>query len=251
MGVAGSRRAHTVLSVICVTVLSSGSAVAVSRRGPDPAATMRAIAPVASAVRVGPPATTRRAPAPAAPPTRPKRTQMTRFGASGRLAVVPGTSAVVGSGPLRRYLVEVEAGLDEDPAAVARSVDQILGDARGWSRRLGIALQRVDSGSVAFRVTLASPDTADRLCRPLRTGGIFSCFMRGRAVLNVARWRWGAKAYGDDLAGYRRYVVNHEVGHALGFGHRSCPGRGRPAPVMMQQTKGVGRCAANPWPTVA
>jgi hypothetical protein len=34
-------------------------------------------------------------------------------------------------------------------------------------------------------------------------------------------------------------VVNHEVGHAFGQGHRPCEAAGGPAPVMMQQTFGV------------
>ena len=44
-------------------------------------------------------------------------------------------------------------------------------------------------------------------------------------------------------------VVNHETGHFLGLDHASCSGPGRPAPVMMQQSKGLNGCHFNPWPT--
>ena len=53
-----------------------------------------------------------------------------------------------------------------------------------------------------------------------------------------------------DLAAYRTYQVNHEVGHYLGHGHVSCPGSDRAAPVMLQQSMDLGRCVPNSWPTL-
>lgn len=167
---------------------------------------------------------------------------------TGSLAVVPGQSAVHGTGPLRRFMVEVEAGLSEDPTAFAAAVERVLFDERGWGGGGRLSFQRVSSGPVAFRVTLASPRTTDRLCAPLGTGGIYSCYHAGRSVLNAMRWRDGARAYPHDLASYRTYMVNHEVGHALGHGHRYSCGSGGLAPVMMQQTKSLYGCRQNVWP---
>jgi len=162
------------------------------------------------------------------------------------LVPVSGTTAVRGHGPLRRYRVQVEAGLGEDAEAFSDAVQSTLTDPRSWGAQL--SFQRVDSGPVAFTVVLAAASSAQVLCRPLDVRYRLSCFQHGRAVINDARWRGGAQAYAGDLPRYRLYVINHEVGHALGHHHEECEGAGQLAPVMMQQTKGIGACRANPWP---
>lgn len=163
----------------------------------------------------------------------------------GALLAVSGTTAVGGSGPLRRYRVLVEQGTGEDPSAFAAAVQSTLTDRRSWGAHL--SFQRVDSEPVAFTVVLAAPASAEALCQPLDIQYRLSCFQHGRSVINDERWRQGAAAYAGDLAAYRHYVINHEVGHALGHHHEQCAGAGQLAPVMMQQTKGVGACRANPW----
>jgi len=166
----------------------------------------------------------------------------------GRLVVVPGTSAVAGTGPLSLYAVEVEGGLGVDAKAFAADVDRVLADPRSWTAGGRRALHRVEGEQVQLRVALASPRTVDRLCAPLDTAGYFSCASGGRAVLNVERWLTGAPSYTGRLAQYRQYLVNHEVGHVLGHAHEQCPAPGRPAPVMQQQTKGLDGCVHNAWP---
>ena len=166
---------------------------------------------------------------------------------TGVFAVVPGGSGRVGSGALVRYTVEVEGGLPLDGTEVAAVVDATLADPRSWTARGEWALERVDSGGDA-RIRVASPATTDALCAPLDTAGIYSCRNGDDVVLNAVRWVEGAESWGEDVVGYRGYLVNHEFGHYLGNGHVGCPAPGRPAPVMMQQTKTVGKCLPSSWP---
>lgn len=169
---------------------------------------------------------------------------------SSRLKVVRGESPVSGPGPRRRFIVEVDRRLDISGKNFAKRIKRILYSDKSWGGNGRLGMKRVDSGEARFRVTLATPRTVDRLCAPLPTNGIYSCFNGYRAVINNMRWRRGAESYGwkRHLKAYRHYLINHEVGHALGHSHRSCPGSGRPAPVMMQQTISVGACRRNGWP---
>lgn len=149
-----------------------------------------------------------------------------------------------------RFRVAVEHGTGEDLAAFTAAVEETLGDDRSWIASRRWRLQRVPSPHVDFTVYLATPATTDRLCAPVDTDGWVSCRQGARVVLNLARWRTGVPHFHGDLARYRQYLVNHEVGHRLGNGHERCPGQGRPASVMQQQTIGLFGCTSNPWPYV-
>jgi hypothetical protein len=165
---------------------------------------------------------------------------------NGRLSTVPGGSGVAGKGPLRRYRVQLEGGITANGSAFADMVQRTLSDKRSWGAQW--SFQRADSGPVNFTVVLVSPTLAEHLCKPSEIHYQLSCYSGGRSVINLARWRDGADAYAGQLGAYRRYVINHEVGHALGHDHEPCHGAGQLAPVMMQQTKGIGVCRPNPWP---
>ncbi|MDX1659566.1 MAG: DUF3152 domain-containing protein [Nitriliruptorales bacterium] len=164
--------------------------------------------------------------------------------------VAAGSSQPAGAGRLVRYTVEVEEATGLELAAVAREVTAILSDPRGWISTGRFSFQRVDDPRVAtVRVVVATPATVDRWCAAagLNTAGWLSCQVAGRAMLNAERWRDGVPAYDGDVAHYRAYLVTHEVGHALGYGHVGCSGRDRLAPVMMQQSKSLGACRPNGW----
>ncbi|MFK4083534.1 DUF3152 domain-containing protein [Kribbella sp. NPDC020789] len=169
---------------------------------------------------------------------------------SGKLSIVPGSNKATGVRDKLTYRVEIEQGLSLNAAAVAASIHKTLTDPRGWQAVHPVSFERTDKGEVDLRIIVATPTLTDKLCLPLDTGGEVSCRVEDRVVLNAKRWMYAVPAYGGDVALYRSYLVNHEVGHALGHGHSTCAQVRTPAPVMMQQTKGLGGCRPNAWPTI-
>lgn len=79
------------------------------------------------------------------------------------------------------------------------------------------------------------------------------CMLKtGIIHLHEERWLSGSTASGyTDLEDYRTYVINHEVGHALGAGHlEACVlDDGGSTPVMMQQTLKTNGCKPKPYPS--
>ena len=167
--------------------------------------------------------------------------------ASGILDVVPGEVPAPGQGAVTSVRIEVERGLDIDGVAFADQVLTTLNDPRSWGGDGSRTFSRT-AGDASVTVTLASPTTVDRLCAPLDTGGLWSCGVQGRAVLNHLRWVTGSPVYGDDMAAYREYLVNHEVGHVLGHRHATCTSPTALAPVMVQQSGAPIACLPNGWP---
>ncbi|WP_308447886.1 DUF3152 domain-containing protein [Micromonospora humidisoli] len=162
------------------------------------------------------------------------------------------------SGGLRRYRVAVEDGSGEDVRAFSDQVQAALAGPGSWVDGGRLRLRRVPGNASAdFTVQLATRGTAGRLCRAggvdIRVGGVpyTSCRAPGKVIINLDRWRTSVPHFvraGVPLSVYRTYVVNHEVGHQLGHRHEGCPGAGRPAPVMQQQSLFLRGCTANPWP---
>jgi hypothetical protein len=117
----------------------------------------------------------------------------------------------------------------------------------GW-RSAGIAMRRVATGG-SFTLVLADADTMTSFGSTCSRA--WSCRVGRNVVINQTRWLHATKTWnaaGLSLRGYRHMVVDHETGHWLGHPHRGCGGAGQPAPVMMQQSKGLDGCRFNPWP---
>ncbi|WP_329614541.1 DUF3152 domain-containing protein [Streptomyces brevispora] len=166
----------------------------------------------------------------------------------------PGTFTVaragVRSGGGNAYRVEVEDGTGVDPDAAAAQIAGFLAAPRGWAHGGEQSFHQVSEGPAGLVVRIATAATTDRICgrNGLDTHGEVNCRVGADVMVNLKRWRTGSPEFDGPLADYRALIINHEVGHWLGHGHETCPGRGRPAPAMMQQIYGLKGCVANAWP---
>ena len=193
--------------------------------------------------------------------------------------MVPGTSPKVGEGTLKNftYTVEIEDGIDTAPfggdEAFARMVSETLANPKSWTRNPQFSFTRVDDPQAApdFRVSLTSPMTIREGCGydiPIETSCYNPAYLsdQARVFINEARWVRGAVPFQGDIGSYRQYLINHEVGHAIGYQqHEPCGESGALAPIMMQQTFSTNNdddaqfdpqsvqadgktCRFNPWP---
>ena len=139
------------------------------------------------------------------------------------------------------YTVVVDPDVKFSSEDFTRDVMIYLADPEGWV-----------SHGYEFVFVKRSPQVTIHLSSraTLRKNGCdesLSCAILGGSQMwiNEDRWMKGAKVSGQDLNGYRQYVISHEMGHILGRDHVKCPGSGRPAPIMLQQTLGLHGCLPN------
>ncbi|WP_405730720.1 DUF3152 domain-containing protein [Streptomyces sp. NBC_01537] len=165
-----------------------------------------------------------------------------------RTAQVTGTTA--GAGTVHTYKVEVEKGIELPADQAAEAIEVILADTRGWTADGTDGFRLISSGTAEFTVKIATPGTVDKLCgaHAIKTYGNLNCKAGTTVVVNLRRWIEGSPQFDGPISDYRALIINYEVGLILGRGQVTCPGKGKLAPVMMQQIKGLKGCVANAWP---
>ena len=149
-------------------------------------------------------------------------------------------------------------------------IDDIIQNSKGW-KSLGWNFQRTDQDSGMFEVNGVGDDDEDapddvilHLKSREEMGKIFpQSELRGLSVTDMGsrpmriffdytNWTNVPSDFVGDLKTYHAYVVQHEMGHVLGYEHEQPTGdSNKNCPVMYQQTKGTrGKCVANPWASV-
>ena len=163
--------------------------------------------------------------------------------------VVPRATLKVGEGATKTftYTVEVEDGLDTTTFGgddgFARMVSETLASPKSWTHDPEFAFIHIDSGQPDFRVSLTSPMTVREGCgyeialEASCYNPVYAPDEQPRVFVNQARWVRGAMPFQGDVGSYRQYLLNHEIGHAIGYElHDGCGEDGGLAPLMMQQS---------------
>jgi hypothetical protein len=148
-----------------------------------------------------------------------------------------------------RYHVETRGRITTSLKEFKVQAQQTYADPRGW-RAAGIRFVPVAHGG-AFTLVLAQASLVPSFSSSCSS--MWSCRVGRFVIINQDRWKNASPAWNAahlPLRDYRHMVVNHETGHWLGLHHATCPGKGRLAPVMMQQSKGLQGCRFNPFPTI-
>ncbi|MER6952620.1 DUF3152 domain-containing protein [Streptomyces sp. NPDC000618] len=176
---------------------------------------------------------------------------------SGKFDAIAGIDKAPGKGQKFTYRVDVEQGLGLDGQLFAEAVQVTLNDDRSWAHNGARTFERIHSGTPDFVITLASPGTTAEWCAKSgldTTEDNVSCDSASteRVMINAYRWAQGSETFGDAMYAYRQMLINHEVGHRLGYSHVTCDKDGELAPVMQQQTKFLDHdgihCLPNAWP---
>ena len=167
--------------------------------------------------------------------------------ASGDFDWATTTAAASGSqGTLYRYAVAVESSAKLKVNSVAGDIAGVLNDPRSWTGDGDVRFALVSQAKAEVKVYLASTKTASSLCDGDGEAG-YTCVVGDTVVIHAAQWTTAAAGFGD-LTRYREFLINHAFGHLIGKKHAECGGKGKKAPVMLQQGAGLFGCTANPWP---
>lgn len=139
------------------------------------------------------------------------------------------------------------AGIEKTEAEQARSIIRgVVDDPRGWRQAGFTFVFNNQPADVIFHIV-----TPDKLAILPQCSRQYSCRVGRDIYINSDRWRDGSTNLSISMTEYRVMIINHELGHLLGFDHWRCYGHGAKAPVMQQQSLGLGGLVPNSWPTEA
>lgn len=139
-----------------------------------------------------------------------------------------------------RYKVSIDNNIKRSLKNFKKDIHNILSDKRSWKVKF-----INDDMNYDFEIILSPAKKIGKICS---FKGLSCTDMSiNKVYINNYRWIKGSKPSKLSLKDYRIYLINHEVGHILGFGHIT-PSKGRKVPVMNQNTLGLKGGLPWMWP---
>lgn len=147
-----------------------------------------------------------------------------------------------------------------------KTVQETLSDSKSWAAQLGIAVIFIDRNpsDYEYNVFKIFLKENDEICKKCSAPGVefeklkLNCAITGAKIrecyINLYRWINGASESGLPLSEYRKYQINHEIGHLFGLDDypqqdsKLIVNKNKTAPVMLQHTIGHGLMISNCWP---
>lgn len=207
----------------------------------------------------------------------------------GTFTIVPGDIQPTGAGPTRWVRIEIEDTVPVGPEAFGTYVMSVLNNELGWGANGRMTFGKT-TGTADIRLLIATPATSAAICSdphaaatllvvepeggaaaklsagvgatptPSSSGPepspssspVLACASQGMLVINAYEWAAGLEGFGDDRAAARQYLINHPLGHILGYEDAQCQAEtattGELADVMVNHEQDVSPCAPNAWP---
>ena len=156
------------------------------------------------------------------------------------------TRRFVGGGDSAEYTYAFDRSI---PASMQTFITSTIQDSRGW-RGKGYYFQQSATKQAADIIFYLKSN--EDITAMFTMDGFSVCYTvegKSKIYINQKNWDTPPSAFTGSKETYRQYVVQHEVGHALGMGHEKPQTENAQCHPMYQQTRGTTKCLPNPWIT--
>lgn len=143
-----------------------------------------------------------------------------------------------------KYHISIENGLHKSLKHFSLIIEGVLNDKRTWKKYNFV--RTFDKNEAKVKIILTKPSTIFSICK--LKGLSCTDMIKKEIYINSNRWLRGSKKSKMNIKNYRKYLINHEMFHALGGGHNECKSN-QICGVTHQQTLGIPhKSKPNPWP---